>query len=177
MAQANLIDFDSGTNSTPVGDTYLASDGVSFVNGSFFTVGSSAPSPSNVLLPDDATITVDSVSNALVTSVGIFYASNSVGSGQSNGVPSLSVYSGTDGTGSLLGTLALPDTPNAFAGSSYTSVSLSFAGAAHSVVLSDFASSHILYDDLSFTVQPTPEPSVLAALGLGAMAALRRKKR
>ncbi len=175
-AQANLINFDNHADGASVGDTYLASDGVSFVDGEFLNVGSSAPSPSGILFDDTfGTITMNSVANVLTTSVSFFYTSNSMGSGQSNGVtPSVSVYSGVNGTGLLLGTLGLSDTTTA--GPVYVPATLAFAGAGHSVVLSGVPN-HILYDNLSFTSAPVPEPTSVAALGVGVTALMRRRKR
>ena len=173
-ASANLINFDGLANSANVGDAYLASDGVSFVNGLALRVGAGAPSPSNVLSPTAASLTINSPVNALVASVGLRYASNTMLSGLTPVVPTLSVYQGLNGTGALLASVALPDTSTGF--SVYAPVVLSFAGAAKSFVLRDAAFSHILYDDLAFTSQPVPEPSVFAALGLGAAALLRRRR-
>lgn len=174
VGRANLINFDNLASGANVGNAYLLTDGVSFVNGTVLAYGT-PPSTPNALIPADATLTVDSPVNSLVTSVGFLYASNSLGSGITTTVPSLSVYSGLDGTGSLLGSIALPDTPSGLA--AYAPITLSFSGSAHSFVFRDQAYTHILFDNLSFTSQPTPEPSALAALGLGAVALIRRRKR
>ncbi len=163
-ARANLIDFDSATGN--VGNRYLLSDGVSFVGALSFATGG-APTAPNALYHDDATITVNSPVNVLTTSVGIAYRSTS---GQTGGVPTLSVFTGLNGTGTALATLTLPDT------ATFATVTLPFAGSGRSFVLTDSSYSRIVYDNLAFTSQPVPEPSALAALGLGAAILLRRRR-
>lgn len=84
---------------------------------------------------------------------------------------SVSVYSGPDGTGTLLANLALPATPNPY--TQWVPIGVSFAGTAESVIFSG-AANYIGFDDITLgaSLPPgaTPEPSAcLIALvgGLG----------
>jgi MYXO-CTERM domain-containing protein len=93
-------------------------------------------------------------------------------------VGGVQVWSGVDGTGELLGSLDL--TGNAVAGCSgspfcnFDSASLGgFSQRAFSVTFSNSAFV-ALFDDVSLTV-PAPASALLAALGLAALAATRRR--
>jgi hypothetical protein len=100
---------------------------------------------------------------------------------------SLSVYSGLDGTGTLLGTLALPTTPSNCPGTydagfcPFVPVGVSFSGTAESISFAGVAD-QIVFDDVTFGSAtpgtPTPEPSTLVMLLTGAGAGvgvLRRR--
>jgi len=105
---------------------------------------------------------------------------------------SVSVYSGLDGTGTDLGDLTLPLTPNGNSygppcSGSYTycpwiPIGVTFAGTAESVIFTGTAN-YIGFDDVtlgaSIPDQGTPEPGAFSLLGLG-LASLgmyaRRKK-
>jgi len=92
---------------------------------------------------------------------------------------SVSVYSGLDGTGSLLASLSLPSTPNPY--NEWVPIGVSFDGMAQSVVFSG-AANYIAFDNITLgAAMPggaVPEPATWAMMlmGFGAMGfALRRR--
>ena len=170
-ASANLINFDNRKGI--VGDAYLLSDGVSFKDGESFLYPGT-PSGPYALAMNSATLIVSSPVNDLVAGVSFRYASNSVETNPRLPFPSLTVYSGPDGTGATLASLLLPDTGST---TTFLLAALSFSTPARSFVVRDASYSHIVLDDLAFTSQPVPEPSALAALGLGGAAILRRRRK
>ena len=103
---------------------------------------------------------------------------------------SLSVYSGVDGTGTLLASLNLPTTPSNCGGTynagfcPFVPIGVSFAGTAQSISFAGVAN-QIVFDDVTFgSATPGPQPSavpepstfvlMLTAAGAGA-GALRRR--
>lgn len=94
---------------------------------------------------------------------------------------SVSVYSGQDGTGSLLSSLSLPSTPNPY--NVWAPIGVSFGGTAESVVFSGSAN-YIAFDNVTLgSTTPgvvVPEPSSFAIAGLGGLGlvgyALRRRR-
>ena len=101
---------------------------------------------------------------------------------------SLSVYSGLNGTGTLLGTLNLPLTASTCSGvygaqfCPFAPVGVSFAGTAQSISFAGVAN-QIVFDDVTFgsatpgEPSPVPEPSTFALLLTGAGAALEKGRR
>ena len=93
---------------------------------------------------------------------------------------SISLWSGLDGTGSLLATLSLP--ANAVGCPDYgdaelcpfTSAQVSFSGIARSVQFSGVAAD---FDDITFTAAPEPSTWAMMAIGFASLgfAAVRRK--
>lgn len=89
---------------------------------------------------------------------------------------SIQVYSGVDGTGTLLATLDLPTTASTCDYSVYNAgfcpfvpIGVSFAGTAESINFGGTAN-QIVFDDVTFgssTPGPAPEPATLALLGCG----------
>ncbi len=160
------------------------SDGITFVNGAAFSLPN-APSQSNVLFDlSNDTITADKVSG-FGTSFAFDYASNSQGFGApvTAGIPvTVSVFSGIDGTGTLLASGTYADTPNPFL--TFVPETLTFSGTAQSVVLNS-TPNHAAYDNLTFGAVPTasaaPEPSQATGLGLAVLGfgglLLRARKR
>jgi PEP-CTERM motif len=105
---------------------------------------------------------------------------------------SVSVYSGLDGTGALLATLALPTTPSGCSGipaadgagfCPFFPIGVSFSGTAESV---EFAGveNQIVFDDVTFgsatpgqTPLPATAPLLAGGLGLIGLLARRRKQK
>jgi hypothetical protein len=92
----------------------------------------------------------------------------------------VSLFSGLDGTGDLLGTLSLSanaqqngcsDTPYCY----WSLASLAFTGVAHSIQFGD-AAGNAGFDDVKFTPVPVPAAGWLLVSGAGLVAAWRRRK-
>ena len=88
------------------------------------------------------------------------------------------VYSGLDGTGSLLASLSLPSTPDPY--NVFVPVGVSFAGTAESVVFGGSAN-FIGFDNITLgSKNPTvPEPATwsLMLVGVGGLGAMLRSRR
>ena len=96
---------------------------------------------------------------------------------------SVSVYSGLNKTGTLLGTIDLPiNGPGSGPGGIYSNWSLgslAFDGVAHSIDFGGTAN-YIAYDDVTFgATAPVPEPQVYSLLlaGLAVVGAIARRRR
>ena len=91
---------------------------------------------------------------------------------------SVSVYSGLDGTGSLLASLELPSTPSPY--NVWVPIGVAFAGTAESVIFSGSAN-YIGFDNITLgsATAGAPEPGTWALMFVGvglAGAALRRRR-
>jgi hypothetical protein len=103
------------------------------------------------------------------TGFSFYYSSDSVL--QSGSPGSVTVWSGLNGTGTLLGTLSLPDTGNnGPAGALYNTwdpVGVSFGGTAESAIFSG-AANYIAFDNITLGASvPTPPSGVPDGGGLG----------
>jgi PEP-CTERM motif len=95
---------------------------------------------------------------------------------------SVDVFSGLDGTGSLLASLSLPSTPNPY--NVFVPIGVAFAGTAQSVIFGG-AADFIAFDNITIGSQTpqgaVPEPStwammILGFAGIGFMAYRRSRK-
>ena len=78
---------------------------------------------------------------------------------------SVSIYSGLNGTGTLLATLLLPSTPDPY--TVFVPIGVDFAGTAESAIFSGSAN-YIAFDNITIGADfPVPEPLSLAAFGAG----------
>jgi hypothetical protein len=120
--------------------------------------------------------------SGFTTGFSLFYSAYSVPG-------SLSVYSGLDGTGTLLATLALPTTPSTCSGTygaqfcPFDPVGVAFAGTGESISFAG-VENQIVFDDVTFgSVTPdqpngnAPEPSSLIMILTGAGAGFRQFRR
>lgn len=122
---------------------------------------SNAPTPGTVMFADDATATMN-VAAGFTGSLGFHY------SAQTSALDVVKIYSGLDGTGTLLGLASLSG--NAQIGGcsdspycNWEPVTLGFQGVARSAV---FANANDMGFD-NITITPVPEPGTYAMLGLG----------
>jgi hypothetical protein len=84
------------------------------------------------------------------------------------------VYSGLDGTGSLLTSQTLPVTNNVTG--VFVSDSINFSGIAHSVIFTG-SNQQLAVDNISFSAVPEPSSLMLAAAGGSLMLVRRRQRR
>jgi hypothetical protein len=94
---------------------------------------------------------------------------------------SVQVYSGIDGTGTLLASLSLPATPNPY--TVFVPIGVAFAGVAESVVFGG-AANFIAFDDITLgsvtagdTGIPEPVSLSLLAVSVGGLITIRRRRR
>jgi len=176
--------FGNPTNTFPVnfsvngGETITANYGASLANSEVLTISGSginqgafnsaeATSSSTALgLQGDANTRTFTLSKPLLN-IGIFVGNR----GDSSRTSVLSVTYKDLTTASTSGANAGPA-----AGSNYFE---DLAGTALNPIVSFSIAQNnfVRYDDLAFVVAPVPEPASLSVLGLGAIAALRRKRR
>lgn len=189
MAQSVLIDFETptsfasisthyagGTDSAGVAGANLGvafgGDALAIQNDALGPYFSNAPSPLGVMAP----VGPDAFMNVAVgfTDLSLFYSSNTA---VANAVK---VWSGLNGTGTLLASLSLAN--NAQMGCSDTafcrfdSLSTTWAGVALSV---GFGGAALVagFDNVAITAVPEPTTSLLMALGLVGLAGLRQSRR
>jgi hypothetical protein len=176
-AHASLVtlDFETPPSFQSIGSFYgpnitFGGDALAIQNDALGPYFSNAPSPIGVLAPvgPDATM---NVGLGFTGSASFFYSANAASS--------VGVWSGMNGSGTLLGTFSLANntgmcTDPAFCNWSLASVA--FGGVAHSITFGDAAG--MGFDNVSVNVVPLPAAGWLLAMGLGGFgfAARRRRK-
>jgi MYXO-CTERM domain-containing protein len=171
------IDFEAAPSFAPVGNTYAAS-GVTFggaiqglANDGLGTYFTNAPSPLGVMFVFGALSRADASMNV----DGGFYGLNFYYSSADDVVDAVQVFSGIDGTGTLLASINL--TANATNGCTsspfchWDQLGASWSGAARSVLFAD--STATAFDNIS--VVPEPSSALLASLALAAAFMIRRR--
>jgi hypothetical protein len=194
QAQAVVLNFDGLTDNTRVQDFYNGTGGVANNFGASFTAsgnnnGATArteggsgpnftnePSPSNVMF-----IVGANVPNFLNIANGFTDFSFSYGS-RANRPSTINIFSGINGTGSLLGTLQLGSTTsNNSVIDDFDLASISFGGTAKSVQFLVANSAQIAFDNISFTPftnsASVPEPFTIIGTIIGGTAAVRMRKK
>jgi hypothetical protein len=199
-AQVQVLTFDGiavGMAQTPIGNFYNGGGGPNFgieffgnalaLNSQRPGCGGSGnfsqnPSGCGALFFLTSSSTGMNRAAGFTTGFSLFYSAvNSAGSVQ--------VWSGLNGTGTLLASLALPITPNGGTNTAcnnlnfcpFQAVGVAFSGTAQSIVFAGVAN-QIAFDDVTFgSVTPgevVPEPSTYAlmATGLIGLAAARRRR-
>lgn len=173
-----LLNFEAATGFAPI-DSLYASAGIRFggdalglVNDALGNYFSNAPTAVGVMTP----VGLDSamnVANGFVGSFSFFYSSLAA---VNDGVQ---VWSGFDGTGSLLATFDLA--ANAQAGGcsdtalcNFNSLSAAFAGTARSVTFGN-ATYSAVFDNVAITAVPEPTSALLVPLALFGLLATRRR--
>jgi PEP-CTERM motif len=168
--------YNGGTDSASLGGANL---GVSFtadamglqndVLGPYF---SNAPSPLGVMAPVVGTNATMNVAAGFVGKVGFWYSSDSFV------VQGVNVYSGLNGSGSLLASFNLVANAQAGCSSSpycrFDQMTSSFAGTAKSITFGN-ASNVAAFDNISITAVPEPTTVLMMTLGLAALALARRR--
>jgi hypothetical protein len=194
-ASAYVLDFEGVGNYNTVGNYYNGGAGTNY--GASFSAATLAlvdqdaggsgnfanePSANTVMFFLDANNAILNVASGFITGFSFFYTSSLAAS--------VNVYDGLDGTGNLLGSLALTAQYNDNCNGDpygdfckWTAVGVSFSGVAKSIDFGGTAN-QVGFDDItigSATAGDTgqvPEPASLALLGLGlaGLVASRRRK-
>lgn len=197
-ANAQVLDFEGIGNTASIGNFYNGGSGTNYgieffgnalgiqssVNGCRGT-GNFAQQPSGcgVLFFLTSNATGMNRAAGFTTGFSLFYSA-------ANNPGSLAVWSGLNGTGSLLASLALPATGNgsALPGCSgtnfcpFTAAGVAFSGTAQSIVFAGVAN-QIAFDDVTFgsitpgTVVPEPSTYALMVTGLAGLGFAARRRR
>jgi hypothetical protein len=175
---ASVADFYAGGSdgAGATGPSYgivFRGDALAFRNDALGPYFSNAPSPLGVLAPVGADSAMN-VAAGFTGAVSFFYSATQA---VANGVQ---LWSGLDGTGTLLGSFNLLG--NATNGCSdspfcrFDSTSLSFSGIARSLTFANAVGVSAI-DNITVTPIPEPETVALMSLGLAGLAVARRRRR
>lgn len=144
------------------------------------TNSANSPSGPNILYFASGSAATMNVAGGFNGALSFYYSAPFAGG-------AIDIWSGANGTGSLLATLALPTTPDSFddAGCLYTDfcpyapITIAFAGTGRSVDFSG-TENQVAFDNISFNpAGGVPEPTTWALLttGLGLLGATLRRRR
>ena len=140
-------------------------------NGDFF---SHAPSAGSVMFAADASAVMN-VAVGMVNEISFFYAN------QTPAVDIVKIFSGADGTGTVLGTFSMSGNAqlngcNDSAFCNWQKISKTFGGTAHSVSFGGNAGA-IAFDNITITAVPEPQTYALLMAGLLAIGCMVRRSR
>ena len=190
QAATTVLTFEGLGDLSPIGAYYgpeyvFTNTALALVDSDAGGSGNTANEPSGdtTMVFLDANSALLNVTSGFDTGFSFFYSSNSAAA-------SVNVYSGFDGTGSLLGTINLVQQANSgCAGDpngyycNWTNAGVAFAGVAHSIDFGGTAN-FIVYDNITFGSDvagggAVPEPSAwaLMILGFGAVGGAMRAAR
>lgn len=171
-----LIDFENNWQYGETVDNHYAASGVTFSNvlglsnDADFTYYTGAPSAQGVAMAQlDGEVNTSAflnVDSGAVGGLSFFYSS------PTDVAAAIKVYSGLNGTGTLLGTIDLVS--NASAYDVWTQVNFSFNGVAKSFDLTGTANV-VGLDNISIAAVPEPESYALALMGLGVLGLIGRR--
>jgi hypothetical protein len=178
FAQNTVIDFETAPSFASIGSTYaglgvsFGGDALGLANDELGPYFSNAPSPLGVMFAAGPDASMN-VAAGFVNAVNFAYSSSSALTG------AVQVWSGLDGTGTLLASIDLANnaTSNGCTDSAYCNfgtASMTFAGIAQSLTFGGAANATV-FDNIAITAVPEPAAYVFMALGLGGLIARRRR--
>lgn len=161
----------SGSNSGPAYGVSFGGDALAVANDVLGPYFSNAPSPLAVMTPVGTDATMN-VAAGFVDSISFYYSAASLV------VSGVNVWSGLDGSGTLLASFNLVN--NAQSGGCsdspfcrFDQLSSTFAGTGRSITFG--AASGVAFDNISITAVPEPTTALMLAMGLGGLVLLRRR--